>query len=504
MTDYNRYTSTNDAYEKHYKRWKFLLASYMGSEVYRNGEYLTRYQMETEVEYQERLSTTPLDNHCKGVISIFNSFLFRQPAYREYASLENDPSLKPFLDDADLEGRSLDAFMKDVSTYSSVFGHTWVILTKPKTNARTRAEELFQEVRPYASVLTPLSVLDWRYERSPSGYYVLSYLKYVEDMSDGELVIKEWTAEDIYTTILDDEKKEVRSSMNEVNELGLIPAICVYSNRSPIRGVGISEIGDIADLNRSIYNEYSEIEQLIRLQNHPSLVKVSTTEAGAGAGAIIQMDENMDPGLKPYLLQPSGESLESLYKSVEAKVDAIDRIAHLGAMRENKASTMSGVSRQMEFEQLNSKLSEKADNLELAEEQMWRLFAVYQGKTWDGSIDYPDSFNIQDKHSDMALLEQAARTAPADPSVKALLDFRVKMLLDDEEEFVYDDVERMKKRIEKNAEMEHAPLDANTFDAHIAEMIQQGYTMEQIVELHPEFLTVLTQRLGNAPQSTNS
>ena len=164
---------------------------------------------------------------------------------------------------------------------------------------------------------------------------------------------------------------------------------------------------------------------------------------------------------------------------------------------------MSGVSRQMEFEQLNSKLSEKADNLELAEEQMWRLFAVYQGKTWDGSIDYPDSFNIQDKHSDMGLLEMAARTAPADPSVKALLDFRVKMLLDDEEEFVYDDVERMRKRIKRNAEMEHSSLTTATFDAHIAEMVQQGYTMEQIVELHPEFLTILTQRLANASQSSN-
>jgi hypothetical protein len=32
-----------------------------------------------------------------------------------------------------------------------------------------------------------------------------------------------------------------------------------------------------------------------------------------------------------------------------------------------------------EFQLLNAKLSEKADNLELAEEQMWRLFAIYQG-----------------------------------------------------------------------------------------------------------------------------
>ena len=505
MTDaYNRYSSTNSAYDKHQKRWKYLLASYMGADVYRKGEYLTRYQMETEVEYQERLMTTPLDNHCKGVISIFNSFIFRNPVYREYGSLENDPALEPFLEDADLEGRSLNAFMKDVSSYTSVFGHSWVILTKPSTNAQTRAEELLQQVRPYASVLTPLSVLDWKYERSPSGIYVLTYLKYIEDMVEGELVIKEWTEDVIFTTVLDEDKKEVKSQTEENNGLGMIPAICVYSNRSPIRGVGISDIDDISDLQRAIYNEYSEIEQLVRLQNHPSLVLTGTTEAGAGAGAIIKMDEGLDPGLKPYLLQPSGESIDSLYKSIESKVDAIDRIAHLGAMRENRASTMSGVSRQMEFEQLNSKLSEKADNLELAEEMLWRLFAAYQGKVWDGKIDYPDSFNIQDKHSDMGLLEMAARANPQDPSVRALIDFRMKMLLDDEEEFYYDDIERMKKRVEKNAEMEHAPMTAQTFDNHLAEMIQQGYTMEQIAELHPEFLTILQQRLSNASQQNDS
>lgn len=498
--DYNDIMSTNEWYDKFYKRWKYLIHSYMGGDAYRRGEYLTRYQMETETEYQERLAVTPLDNHCKGVISIYNSFLFRNPAYREYGSLENDPIRDPFLKDCDLEGRSLDAFMKDVATYTSIFGSAWVMVTKPNSNARTRAEELLQQVRPYLSLITPLNVLDWKYERADSGFYYLSYIKYIEDKSGDEMVIKEWYEDSIVTHIIDEGKKEAREMIVEDNQLGLIPAVCVYNQRSPKRGIGVSDIDDIADLQRAIYNEYSEVESLVRLSNHPSLVKTPGTEAGAGAGAIIHMDDTLDPGLKPYLLQPDGENLDGLYNSIEKKVDAIDRIAHLGAMRENKTSTMSGVSRQMEFEQLNSKLSEKADMLELGEEYIWRFVAMYQAKAWDGEVDYPDSFNIQDKHSDMGLLEIAARTNPADPSVKALLDFRVKMLLDDEEEFDYDDKERMKQRIEKYAEMEHTPMTANTFDTHMAEMIAQGYTMEQIIELHPEFLTTLQQRLGNASE----
>jgi len=101
-------------------------------------------------------------------------------------------------------------------------------------------------------------------------------------------------------------------------------------------------------------------------------------------------------------------------------------------------------------------------------------------------------------------MKLATEAGPQDPTVRALIDLRIKMLLDDEDEFYYDDIERMKKRAERNAEMEHTPMTPQTFDSHLAEMIQQGYTMEQIAELHPEFLTILTQRLGNAPQQSNS
>ena len=476
----------------------------MGGNAYRKGEYLTRYNMETETEYQDRLAVTPLDNHCKGVISIYNSFLFRNPVYREYGSLENDPILKDLIANADQEGRSFNAFMKDVSTYSSVFGSCWVLVTKPNSNAQTRAEELINGARPYLSLVSALNMLDWRYERNANGTYKLAYLKYIEDYVEQEIVYKEWYQDSIITTIVDRDKKKINQPIVEENGLGVIPATCIYSEKSPMRGIGVSDIDDIADLQRAIYNEYSEVEQNIRLSGHPSLVKTASTEAGAGAGAIIQIDEGMDPGLKPYLLQPTGASTESLYNSIESKVDAIDRIAHLGAMRENRASSMSGVSREMEFQQLNSKLAEKGDMLELGEEHIWTYIALYQGKQWDGKIDYPDNYNIQDKHSEMGLMKLATEAGPQDPTVRALIDFRIKMLLDDEDEFYYDDVERMKKRAERNAEMEHAPMTPQTFDTHLAEMIQQGYTMEQIVEQHPEFLTTLTQRLGNAPQQSDS
>jgi hypothetical protein len=211
----------------------------------------------------------------------------------------------------------------------------------------------------------------------------------------------------------------------------MVPAVQIYSTRSPVRGIGSSDLSDIADQQRAIYNEYSEIEQLIRLQNHPALVKTADTEAGAGAGAIIMMPDNIDPGLKPFLLEPAGNGLSHIYESIAARVAAIDKMAHTSGVRTTKTQSASGVALQTEFALLNSKLSEKADQLELAEEQIWNLFALYLGTTFDGDIKYPDSFDVRDEQQDFVNLKMAKETA-TDPRVLAVIDREILELLDED------------------------------------------------------------------------
>ena len=45
--------------------------------------------------------------------------------------------------------------------------------------------------------------------------------------------------------------------------------------------------------------------------------------------------------------------------------------------------------------------------MENAEEHIWTLFAKWQGKVFDGVIDYPESFNLRDYASDLQYLQQA-------------------------------------------------------------------------------------------------
>jgi hypothetical protein len=161
-------------------------------------------------------------------------------------------------------------------------------------------------------------------------------------------------------------------------------------------------------------------------------VKTPETQAGIGAGSIIQMPDNLDPGLKPYILDYNGAELSAMLSVKQNLVEVIDKMANTGAIRATEARTLSGVAMQTEFQLLNARLSAKADSLELAEEQIFSIFANYMGTEWTGHVEYPGSFNIRDIENNMQTLKTAKETA-TDPGVFKVIDYEILELLGKEE-----------------------------------------------------------------------
>jgi hypothetical protein len=423
--------SGNKIYADHQKRWDYFLEAYLGGQSWKDGSHLIKYMLETDSEYRYRLNSSHFENHCASVIAVYNSFLFRQPPTRTLNSLDMLSETQSFLRDADMDGTSLNNFMKDVATWSSVFGAAWVVVCKPYVGATTRAEEQSYGVRPYLSLLTPLAVLDWNYSRQPNGAYRLDYFRYVEDVNGTVKTVKEWTPDTIKTIIISEPEqgaKAITEEIEETNGLGYIPAVCVYSKKSPVRGLGISDLQDIADASKTIYNLLNELEQTIRMDSHPSLVCTPDTITGNGAGSIIHISENLDPQLKPYILDYNGASVDSILKSIDHISKSIEKMANIGSIRSTEAARMSGVAQEQEFQLLSAQLSEKADNLELAEEQIWRIFADYMARPYDCEIEYPGSFNIRDVHNEYVQLD-TAKKATDNTEVHRLIDRRIVELL---------------------------------------------------------------------------
>lgn len=429
-------TYTHPDYDDYQDQWEFHLRSYLGGEHYKDGQYLVQYLQEDKNEYARRIDLTPIDNHCANVIHIYSSFLWRNPPTRQYNSLENNPILLPMMRDVDLDGRSLDTFMKEAQIWSSVYGHVWIIVDKPKSNAGTRAEELNQGIRPYLNLYTPENVFDWRWERTVSGRQKLTYLKIREeiireDATEFETYFRIWTEE---TVSLVRVKNDVETTIEEMdNPIGVIPAVFLPAARTVTKGIGKSDIADIAIMQKAIYQELSEIEQLIRISNHPTLCKTYDTDASAGAGGIVNMSDDLEPALKPFMLQPSGANLEGVMKSIERKTEAINRMAHLGAVRGTEAVKASGIALQTEFQLLNARLAEKADLLQLAEEQMWQFVCIWQDVLPDVEVNYPDSFDIRDYPNELLFLQQARASGVQSPTFIREVDKQiVDLVLDDE------------------------------------------------------------------------
>jgi hypothetical protein len=121
----------------------------------------------------------------------------------------------------------------------------------------------------------------------------------------------------------------------------------------------------------------------------------------------------------------------NIHTTIDKLVEAIDRISFTGGVRSTVKKVQSGIAMEVEFNLLSAKLSEKADNLELAEEQIWQLYGQYQNRVWMGEIKYPDTFSIQDDDREFTHLQQA-KAAATDPVVFRIIDEHIVEMLGEE------------------------------------------------------------------------
>jgi hypothetical protein len=358
-----------------------------------------------------------------------------------------------------------------------------LMVDRPAYQAQSRAEELAMDIRPYVTGYHPSAVMDWSYKSQPSGRQELNYIKVIEETHPGYDIIKIWTPDTIQKVKV--EKRNVPITTQQqgfdtassvtlfdpyyaileyeeyANPLGYVPFVSVVNEPGMVKGTGVSMLGDVADLQRSIYNKLSSLEQTIRISGHPTLVKSADTEAAAGAGAIITMPDNLPGDLRPFLLQPTGASIDGILRSIDEDIKAINDITHLQAVKAKTGSPMSGVALQTEFQQLNSRLSDIADMLEEAETKIWDMFFDWEGQIMpdDFEILYEKSFDLRDKHSDLELYRKGldilkGRNLPITES-NVLKEVAGIILTDDEEiQESQEEIEGMEEPLEAAAGLE--------------------------------------------------
>ena len=457
MLTIEQINQVHPGYAEYLYRWDYYMRSYMGAEEYRDGAFLRKYIGEDQGpgdQYRQRLLDTALHNHAKVVVDTYRSFIFRNLPTRTLGNLVDNDFAMRFVTDVDLDGTGMNQFMREVNDMVSIYGSCWVGCDRPAYTVETAAQEEALDIRAYGIALDPTAVTDWSYSRQPNGAKTLSYIKIIEDRQADHDTIVCWTQETITrykvskkaihstnTTITKHEQQkdaiayeygEILEAYEYANPIGYIPFHSIMDTRSFHKGVGTSDIGDVCDIMRSIYNKLSELYSNIRLSSHPSIVAEPSAEINGGSGAIIYVDENTQ--IQPYLLQPTGASIDGIIKSIELDVEAIDSITHLKAVKAKTGSPMSGVALATTKQLLNAKLADRASMLEIAERKLWNDWFNWQqvDQNEDFHIHYEKSFDLRDKHSDLELYSKAISAVPHDGFVHHIHNEIAAMMIDDE------------------------------------------------------------------------
>ena len=480
-------------YEAYLGRWNYYRASYLGGFDYRHASLgmLRKYLFEDDApgnQYHNRLEYTALDNLVKLTVDTYRSFLFRSTPIRTFGYLADDIMIKRFLEDVDFNGKDFDDFMKECNDMATVYGNVWILCTKGQIEGvMTREQEIEVDLRPYLKMFTPESVLDWEYQTKLNGAEELVYVKTKEFMAKDTFKYIMWTPEQI--TVIIEKDDEILSSESTINPTGVVPFVVHYANQSNMKGVGHSDIADVAKTMQSTFNLLSEAEQSIRISGHPTLVKTQDTKAMAGAGAVINMDNTLDPNLRPFLLEQAGSNINGIVEMIKMNIESFLRQTNLGAiMAARGLSVKSGVALSTEFEQLNARLADKSAKMEATEWNIWKLFWKWSNMMPDAdfNIEYTKTFDLRDEHADLKLLNEALQIpVNSETYVKELHKQIAKIVISDGDKL--DDIMReIEEETPIDTDIPHPTVTPETKIPHIQAMIEEGLTDAEMLELHPE------------------
>ena len=385
---------TYKGYRRNVKRWGLYRDAYTGEGGFENGDYLDKYDKESEKKYNARKKVSYYLNYCAPVINTFIGFLTKIKPVRKN---ENDV-LRKFYEHTDLaETKTMDEYSREIMMNYLTLGTVFIALDTPALQAETRQEEIDGNIKPYSYILNPNDVYDYKQD----AHGRLIWIKIKEDYIPPEELLKPlgdhkpFTRYRIWTTqewSLWNDKGELIKS--QTHEFGEVPILLLE---------GRSIINDISRLCKRLFNLLSELDELLRGQTFAILV-YPALDAKDLEGVELGTDRilSFDPSSKhtPHYIAPSADSTEAYESRIEKLIEEIYRIAGL---KYKGAAMPSGVALAYEFENMNQILAYISENIRDTEVRLAKLVMNTQKKGDIGKLEitYPKEFNLLDLQAEI-------------------------------------------------------------------------------------------------------
>lgn len=406
-------------YVDYQAHWGFLEQTYDGGrEWFKDNVF--RYIKEGDREYAERVERCYRFNHTREVVDLLNKYLFKQNITRNEADAPE--SVKRFWERSTKYGLGVRDFVRQVSKKASIFGRIGIVVdnTAPAGVAISKADERQLGVRTYAYVVGPKQLLDYSKDENGNLNWIL-ILETTRDDGDpmessGEVRprYRLWTKTE---WLLLEEQTRARKKIVVVvdrgeHNLGEVPVILHDNIISDEEYVAPSLVDDIAYLDRAVANYLSNLDAIIQDQtfsqlampaqnvlpgedNYTKLVEMGTKRTFLYDG---------DGGGKPEYLSPDPKQAGVILTVINKIINEIYHTVGLAGERtkEDNATGIdnsSGVAKAYDFERVNALLQAKADSLEVLENKLARLVALWNGEEGridpKGLVSYPNNFDTR-------------------------------------------------------------------------------------------------------------
>ncbi len=212
--------------------------------------------------YLDLIENTVAQPICRYIVDTINDVVFEPGIKRDLKfATPQGVAINPdniewsqlMLLDADLQNRSMNAFMENVGDLTSIYGQCWVFVDMPQESEGNLG-------RPYVVAINPISVWDWDYDIY-GGRPVLNYCKVLENEDDECYYFKcyhlgtqeypsYWTSYKVSKQAQEDEEAEIIGEGTYPEGMG-IPGFMAYAKMDP-RSIdyGISDIDSASDAMR--------------------------------------------------------------------------------------------------------------------------------------------------------------------------------------------------------------------------------------------------------------
>ena len=311
-----------------------------------------------------------------------------------------DPKI---LADITRTGESLDKVMGEVNSYITATRWCWIKVDAPNTSDRevTEKEKIDEKIRPYWSVMSPMSVVDWKMDDQGNMLWVLEeWENYEADdprvlptltlmrtlwepgkITDYELMVNDKSEEE---WVQKEEKEMEQMTEVPIFPVGDISALPHFFDDTEGTNRAIMNLGscNYANFFRCVYPQmYLPASVLKTIMQSFKVTATKATDMILGYKYPIFVDpEDKEPGL----LMPDAASIESIRKEITELVH--EMFGTIGLIHQNQTtSAQSGISKEYDFQDIVGVVRERAGMLEDAEKKAIKLSKMWdpEFKEWD-------------------------------------------------------------------------------------------------------------------------